>query len=292
MNRELPEGFAIGPVSAQDTIGEVTESIHRFLLDNWNLDRPPPRIEEDLSFVPKDREEVVYVYMYRAVENTNLKNAKRFRQLPFSVFDEDNPDESVVYYEMPPLYLDLHYLIAVHSKFRSDAERLLGWVLMTLHHATHLLYRPRRYLLPDGRTVDTTGAIWSPDNRGEDVVMEKVALALVDDLTVGDAINFFTIHEAPFRPYITYQARCNVRGSVITGSATTVSAPRSDRFDPGGAPLGDQDSDVSSGEQPERPVSKSGRFRRMPPTKSQKKPSVGPAGHGVRPVKGNSDNEG
>lgn len=42
--------------------------------------------------------------------------------------------------------------------------------------------------------------------------MEKVSLSLVDDLTVGDAINFFTLHEAPYRPFLTYRARVALDG--------------------------------------------------------------------------------
>jgi hypothetical protein len=212
---ELPRG----PMQGRNTIGEVTESLHRFLLDGWKSDAPPPRIEEDLSFVPKDREEVVYVYMYKATQNTSLMNTKRFRMARFTATNHEGGvlDPKEMYWERPPLYIELHYLIAVHSKFRSDAERLLGWLLLRLHEATHLLYRPRRYLLPDGRAVDSTGAAWKPDNTGDSVIMEKVALALVDDLTVGDAINFFTIHEAPFRPYLTYKARCALEGSLVAG---------------------------------------------------------------------------
>ena len=55
-----------------------------------------------------------------------------------------------VYYERPPLYLNVFYLVAVHSKFRSDAERLVGWLLMRLYDASHLVYRPRKYFLPEG----------------------------------------------------------------------------------------------------------------------------------------------
>ena len=39
-------------------------------------------------------------------------------------------------------------MIAVHSKFRSDAERLLGWAMVKLHQATHLVYRPRGSIFP------------------------------------------------------------------------------------------------------------------------------------------------
>jgi hypothetical protein len=207
-----------GPMQGRNTIGEVTEALHRFLLDGWKSEGPKPRIEEDLSFVPKDREEVVYVYMYKTTQNTSLINSKRRRMAKFTA--EENAqgilDPKEVYWERPPLYLELHYLIAVHSKFRSDADRLLGWWLLRLHEATHLLYRPRKYLLPDGQAVDSTGNQWGPENTGDEVIYEKVALALVDDLTVGDAINFFTIHEAPYRPFLTYKARCAIEGSLVT----------------------------------------------------------------------------
>jgi len=215
---QLPATAKTGPMQGRHTIGEVTEALHRFLLDGWTSDRPKPRIEEDLSFVPKDREEVVYVYMYKATQNTALLNTKRRRMARFTASANEKGllDPEQAYWERPPLYLELHYMIAVHSKFRSDAERLLGWLLLRLHEATHLLYRPRKYLLPDGQAVDSTGVEWGPDNTGNDVIYEKVALALVDDLTVGDAINFFTIHEAPYRPYLTYKARCALEGSLVT----------------------------------------------------------------------------
>ena len=35
--------------------------------------------------------------------------------------------------------------------------------------------------------------------------------------TVGDAINFFTIHEAPYRPFLTYKARCALEGHIVAG---------------------------------------------------------------------------
>ena len=151
---------AKGATMGQNVIGEVTESIHKFLIDNYDLTEQVPRFEEDLSFVPKDREEVVYIYMYRAAQNPNLKNAKRYRQAPvFVKGNGDNADE--VFYHRPPLMMDLFYMVAVHAKFRSDAERLLGWVTLALNEATHLVYRPRRFHLPDGRVVDSGSALTS-----------------------------------------------------------------------------------------------------------------------------------
>lgn len=224
-----------GPMSGRGIIGETTEALHRFLLDGYTLTSQPPRIEEDLKFVPKDREEVLYIYMYRLCQNPNLLNRKRLRQAPVFVKDDPATSENV-YFHRPPLLLDLFYLISVHSKFRSDAERLMGWLLLRLNDATHLIYRPRRFILPDGREVDSLGRPYDPKNftgfkppllpgeagddegetpdRDDGLFVEKVSLSLVDDLTVGDAIHLYTLHEAPYRPFLTYRARVALDGSL------------------------------------------------------------------------------
>ena len=199
--------------------------MHRWLLDGWpQTAGRAPRIEEDLSFVPKDREEVIYVYMYRVARNEGLKNPRRWRPSQL-VLGEPTDLEADILYERAPLYLYAHYLIAVHSRFRSEAERLLGWAMMRLNDASHLIYRPRKYMLPSGGTVDSLGRPWSNEPEG-DVEVQKVSLAMVDDLTVGDAINFFTIHEAPYRPFVTYRAACAMRGALVQGPPTTVAAQR------------------------------------------------------------------
>jgi hypothetical protein len=226
-------GMRRGIMSGQNIIGEVTESIHKFLIDNYDLTERVPRFEEDLSFVPKDREEVVYIYMYRAAQNPNLRNAKRYRQAPVFV-KRSGEDPAEVFYHRPPLMMDLFYLIGVHSKFRSDAERLLGWVMLALNEATHLLYRPRKFHLPDGRIVDSIGRSYDldADPADDDLYMEKVSLALCDDLTVGDAINFFSIQEAPYRPFLTYRARVAMDGPLVAGDGgTTIRIPRLGRRD-------------------------------------------------------------
>ncbi|GDX80761.1 hypothetical protein LBMAG42_25720 [Deltaproteobacteria bacterium] len=215
---------AAGPASGKNIIGETTESLHKFLVDGYNLGGQPPRLEEDLKFVPKDREEVIYIYMYRLAQNQTMLNSKRHRQAP--VFTKTDAEQGEVYYHRPPLLLDLYYLVAVHSKFRSDAERLMGWLLVRLNEATHLIHRPRRFALPDGREVDSLGRTYdvanfsapAPDATEDDkpaddgLLVEKVSLALTDDLTVGDAINLFTLHEAPYRPFLTYRARVALDG--------------------------------------------------------------------------------
>jgi hypothetical protein len=272
--RILPDGFVQGPVQGLNIIGEVTEALHRFVLDGWTFTTPPPRVEEDLSFVPKDREEVVYIYMYRAAQNVALQNSKQWRPAKISTLG-GNRNEEQVFYERAPLYLNLFYMVAVHSKFRSDAERLLGWLLMRLYDATHLVYRPRKYVLPDGTLVDSTGAPWSMKNEGENVIMEKVALGLVDDLTIGDAINFFTINEAPYRPFLTYRAQCAMEGPLIAGPPTRVAHHRAR---------------LVTHEPPERP---NGRIAGGQTSEQDGQPRmhIGPPGFGHRPIEDNESED-
>lgn len=211
-----PQEFKVGQYSSFNIIGETTEAVHKLLLDRYDVTDRPPRLEEDLKFTPKDREEVIYVYMYRAAQNPNLQRQKRLQLAPVEVPKPDGGSE--IFYHRPPLLMDLFYMVAVHSRFRSDAERLLGWVLLTLHHTPKLVYRARRFLLPDGRKVDSLGRAWNADVDAdrEGLQVEKVSLALVEDLTVGDAINLFTLHEAPYRPFLTYRARVALDGPLVS----------------------------------------------------------------------------
>ena len=234
MDQDLELAIRQGPMSGRNIIGDVTEALHKWLLDGYDLAEQAPRFEEDLKFVPKDREEVIYIYMYRLAHNENLKNPRRYRQAPVFVGD-DPEDGGEVFFHRPPMMMDLFYLIMVHSKFRSDAERLLGWVLLRLNDAVRLIYRPRKFLLPDGREVDSLGRPYDANASHEDdrLFMEKVALGLVDDLTVGDAINLFNLFEAPYRPFLTYRARVALDGALVASSGgTTVQLPRLGRVEP------------------------------------------------------------
>jgi len=275
-----------GPMSSYNVIGEVTEGLHRLLLDKYALGGQPPRIEEDLSFVPKDREEVIYIYMYRAIQNPNMLTEKRWRQAPIQVPGAD-PDKPMFFYQRPPLVLDLFYLVSVHSKFRSDAERLMGWTLMTMWENALLLRRPRRFVLPDGRAIDSKGRDWDPDREldGDDdgVHVERVALSLVDDLTIGDAINLFTIHEAPYRPFLTYRARVAMTGSIIATGETQVRAPRP-------VPVSDT---LRGPEIPGREVTRSGRIKSTGRRSGKARKTPGPPAHNLRPIEEdpNADNE-
>lgn len=262
-----------GPMSGVNILGETTEALHKFLLDGYDLREQPPRVEEDLKFTPKDREEVLYVYMYRVAQNKNLQNRKRLRQAP--VFMGSEPEDGgEVFFHRPPMMMDLFYLISAHSKFRSDLERLLGWALLRLNEATHLIYRPRKFKLPDGREVDSLGRAYDADASTEhdDLQMEKVSVALVDDLTVGDAINLYSLHEAPYRPFLTYRARVALDGPLVASSGgTSIRLPRLDNA-------------AAEGKRDKR-LSPSGRMRPTQTDRSLRSPP-GPRSHFTRRFNG------
>ena len=61
----------------------------------------------------------------------------------------------------------------------------------------------------------------------DELVLEKVSLSLVDDLTVGDAVNLFSLHESKYRPFLTYRARIALDGPLVHAPAgTTINLPR------------------------------------------------------------------
>ena len=219
-----------GPMSGRDIIGEVTEAVKKFIKDGWT-DESNLNIEEKLDKTSMGKtDQFVYVYMYRLASNPNLQNRKRFRQAP--VYVNSSPEDGKVYMHRPPLLVDLYYLVTAHAQFPSETAKILGWLLLRLNEATHLIYRPRKFLLPDGRAVDSLGREYNEDipMDDENLVVEKVSLALVDDLCVGDAINMFSLHEAPYRPFLTYRARIAIDGPLVhMPSGTTVRMPRAEQ---------------------------------------------------------------
>ena len=215
------DSTSTGFMSGRDIIGEVTESVKKYIKDGW-VDEKNLTIEEQLDKTSMGKtDQFAFVYMYRLAHNTNLQNRKRFRRAP--VFLNDGENSTNVYLHRPPIMVDLFYLVTAHAQFPSETAKLLGWLLLRLNEATHLIYRPRKFILPDGREVDSLGRSYDPNVTLDDpnLVIEKVSLALVDDLTVGDAINLFSLHEAPYRPFLTYRARIAVDGPLVHAPSGT-----------------------------------------------------------------------
>ena len=213
-NPQMPE-VSTAPMSGRDIIGDVTEAIKKFVKDGWT-DSTTLTIEERLDKTSMGKtDQFAFVYMYRLAHNPNLQNRKRLRQAP--VFLNDSPESGNVYLHRPPLLVDLYYLITAHAQFPSETAKILGWLLLRLNEATHLIYRPRKFILPNGSPVDSLGREYDPTIplTEEKMVIEKVSLALVDDLSVGDAINMFSLHEAPYRPFLTYRARIAIDGPLV-----------------------------------------------------------------------------
>ena len=84
---ESVRSYHVGAYSAGEAnreFGEFNGAIFTLLSLGYDLSEQPPRFEEDLKFVPKDREEVIYIYMYRANQNTSLMNPKKWRPAKIS----------------------------------------------------------------------------------------------------------------------------------------------------------------------------------------------------------------
>lgn len=256
-----------GFMSGRDIIGEVTEAVKKYIKDGWTDERNLT-IEEQLDKTSMGKtDQFAFVYMYRLAHNTNLQNRKRFRRAP--VFLNDDSDSTNVYLHRPPIMVDLFYLITAHAQFPSETAKLLGWLLLRLNEATHLIYRPRKFILPDGREIDSIGRDYDPnvDLTEDNLVIEKVSLALVDDLTVGDAINLFSLHEAPYRPFLTYRARIAIDGPLVHApSGTRVTMDRAQQ---------------TPSKQPETRTRPNGRPVRQEPT-SVERALIGPEKHHFR----------
>ncbi|MBM74964.1 MAG: hypothetical protein CMK59_06165 [Proteobacteria bacterium] len=264
----------VGEMSGRNVIGEVTESLQAFIKGSWERytgEERPPTISEDLTYESMDRnEQVVFVYMYRLAANTNLQNQKRWRQAP--IYLQGSSEEEGAYLHRPPVLIDLFYLVTAHAKFRSEAERLLGWLMLALNEATHLIYRPRKFLLPNGQSIDSLGRPYDPNVPldEDNLVVEKISLALTDDLTVGDAVNFFSLHEAPYRPFLTYRARLALDGPLIHSSkGTTVRLGRL------------QQNDSSQRSQSQQNVRPNGRPVRVGRASQKSRPIIGPEPHSI-----------
>ncbi len=215
------DSTSTGLMSGRDIIGEVTEAVKKYIKDGWT-DEKNLTIEEQLDKTSMGKtDQFAFVYMYRLAHNTNLQNRKRFRRAP--VFLNDGEDSGNIYLHRPPIMVDLFYLITAHAQFPSETAKLLGWLLLRLNEATHLIYRPRKFVLPNGQEVDSLGREYDPnvDLDEPNLVIEKVSLSLVDDLTVGDAINLFSLHEAPYRPFLTYRARIAIDGPLVHAPSGT-----------------------------------------------------------------------
>lgn len=256
-----------GFMSGRDIIGEVTEAVKKYIKDGWTDERNLT-IEEQLDKTSMGKtDQFAFVYMYRLAHNTNLQNRKRFRRAP--VFLNDDSNSTNVYLHRPPIMVDLFYLITAHAQFPSETAKLLGWLLLRLNEATHLIYRPRKFVLPDGREIDSLGRSYDPnvDLTEDNLVVEKVSLALVDDLTVGDAINLFSLHEAPYRPFLTYRARIAIDGPLVHApSGTRVAMDRAQQ---------------TSSKQPQTRTRPNGRPIRQEPT-SVERAHIGPEKHHFR----------
>jgi len=203
---------------SQDTLGEVTEALHAWIRSGWQRESACPVILEDLAETPHGEEPAFYVLQYRVEPAGGLSTPRNWRLAHLEVPGEFGTER---FLERPPIFVDVYFLVAVHARFRSEAERLLGWVLLRLCEASHLVDRPRAFTLPDGRRVASDGLPLSgAESRG--ALREKIGLAWVQDLRPQEAVGLFSAHRAPFRPHLTFRARASLAGALRVAQPTTI----------------------------------------------------------------------
>lgn len=113
----------------------------------------------------------ISLYLYRVTVNEHLRNVPR-------VTEPDKP---------PPLALDLHYLITAWADKADDEQRILGWVLHTLHSRQTL-----------GSSDLTTEGGWS---QGDTIQLIPAELSNEDLMRIWDAL------DRPYHLSVSYIAR-------------------------------------------------------------------------------------
>ena len=175
-------------------------------------------IHKDLDTQPKDDEEAtVFCSLYRVddMDDFGLPGFAAKQYNPGPVPPDQKRQEFV---QIPPRFFYLYFVVFVESQDTDLAHALLGAVMNGFHQHPTLMYRPVTYEI-DGRSYDSMGRrlnidghritvdVESAPQEGahDKLRMERISVALVDDLAFGDACLLLKGFERKVRPYLTYR---------------------------------------------------------------------------------------
>jgi len=178
-------------------------------------------IHKDLDAGPKDDEEAtVFCSLYRIddIDDMNLPGwpvkqsvmGRRGPQAPDPVRQD--------LLQLPPRFFYLYFILFVESADTDVSNALMGAVMNGFHQETTLFYRPVPFEV-NGRVFDSTGRHLTSDGyryvrdpneepspgANDKLVMERISVALVDDLAFGDACLLLKGFDRKVRPYLTYR---------------------------------------------------------------------------------------
>ena len=200
----------------------VIQHVHQVLCDRIQeicdgLELNWVGIHKDLDTQPKDDEEAtVYCSLYRIDDMDDL-GLPAFAVKPYSPGPAPPDPKRQGFVQIPARFFYMYFIVFVESQQTDLANALMGAVMNGFHQETTLLYRPVTYELK-GRYYDSMGRRVEVD--GDKVVpeggpardgafpklrMERISVALVDDLAFGDACLLLKGFDRKVRPYLTFR---------------------------------------------------------------------------------------
>ncbi len=175
-------------------------------------------IHKDLDTQPKDDEEAtIYCSLYR-IDDVDDIGLPTWPVRPY-IRGPQPPDgvrQEIV--QLPPRFFYLYFIVFVESPEPDLSNVIMGAVMNGFHQEPVLLYQPKPHELGGklydslGRPLEYDGMDLKTDPTAEiqqgantKLVMEKISMALVDDLAFGDACLLLKGFDRKIRPYLTYR---------------------------------------------------------------------------------------
>lgn len=169
-------------------------------------------IHKDMDAGPKDDEEAtVFCSLYR-VDDVDDIGLPGFAVAPYKKGPTPPDTKRQGFVQLPPRFFYLYFIMFVESDDADLSNALLGALMNGFHQQPTLMYRPVAYEV-NGKLLDSTGRKLEVDGMNltpigttdEKVRMERLSVALVDDLAFGDACLLLKGFERKVRPYLTYR---------------------------------------------------------------------------------------
>jgi len=201
----------------------VIQHVHQVLCDRIQeicdgLELNWVGIHKDLDTQPKDDEEAtIYCSLYR-IDDMDDFGFPGWAAKPYHKGPVPPDARRQAFLQLPPRFFYMYFILFVESPETDLANALMGAIMNGFHQETTLMYRPVVHEL-NGRLYDSMGQAVSVDDHkvmlepgaepmegaSDKVRMERISVALVDDLAFGDACLLLKGFDRKVRPYLTYR---------------------------------------------------------------------------------------
>ncbi|QJY47953.1 DUF4255 domain-containing protein [Pseudonocardia broussonetiae] len=187
-------------MSTGAAVAAVTALIRIVLQGAMNGPLAPAVANFTITALPPDRvvpaeTAQLNLFLYRTTPNPGWRNV----ELPSRSSDGSRRT-------LPPLAVDLHYLLSAHGKLELEAELLLGHAMAALH-GMPLLTRPFvTGALSGVRPGDIQDALWSPISQSGLAEQEEVVTISMEPLSVDDLVKLWSVLGEKYRTSVAYVA--------------------------------------------------------------------------------------